>query len=458
MDQTVRTIHELTDAALGRTNRGPTLTPRVERHQIEAELGAVAQHAHVDEMPSPAGSLPALKRAVLRVGAFNWNRQRAVNVSVANVLALVLAELDELRATVAQNDRRVAASAAAREAALEELRRSAASAASADERINELKHAVDEVTGSNAELFTLVNANSAATTESNVKLHSQLEQHAVDMAKLNARLLATETKLLTEQRHTAALRNELARLRNDDPSTGYFDPPPVPSDVAELYARFEATFRPSDLELVRRYEDYLDLLSHLRDGAHPLIDIGAGRGEFVEMLTTQGVPARGVDFSADAVDEAQRHGRPVELAEANAFLSTLESESVGAVTAFHVIEHLEPEVVLRLLDESLRVLQPGGILIIETPNPTNLTVGAAAFYHDPTHLRPVTPTYLEFLVADRGFTDVETRFMHPQPEYSLELGLEGEHAETTRMLLADVRWALKGPQDYAVIARRAAPT
>jgi len=97
------------------------------------------------------------------------------------------------------------------------------------------------------------------------------------------------------------------------------------------------------------------------------------------------------------------------------------------------------------------------VLIIETPNPTNLNVGAAAFYHDPTHLRPVTPTYLEFLVVDRGFTDVETRFLHPQPEYSLELGLEeGAHAKATRMLLDDLRWALKGPQDYAVIARRPA--
>jgi O-antigen chain-terminating methyltransferase len=458
VDQTVRTIHELTDAALGRTNRGPTLTPRVERHQIEAELGAVAQHAHVDEMPSPAGSLPALKRAVLRVGAFNWMRQRAVNVSVANVLALVLAELDELRATVAQNDRRVAASAAAREAAIDDLRRAAASAVSAQERVNELKHAVEEITGSNAELSALVNQNAALVSESNVGLRSLLEQHTVEIARLSARLLAAETKLLTEQRHTAALRNELARVGNDVPIGGYYDPPPADSGVAELYARFEAAFRPSDLELVRRFEDYLDLLSHLRDGDHPLIDIGAGRGEFVAMLTTEGVPARGVDLSVDAVDEAQRHGRPVELADANAFLSTLDSESVGAVTAFHVIEHLEPEVVLRLLDESLRVLRPGGILIIETPNPTNLNVGAAAFYHDPTHLRPITPTYLEFLVADRGFTDVETRFLHPQPEYSLELDIEGEHAEATRMLLADLRWALKGPQDYAVIARRAALT
>ena len=445
MDQTVRTIHELTDAALGRTRRTPTLAPRVERRQMEAELGAVAQHAHVDTMPSPAGSLPALKRFVLRVGAFNWARQRAVNVSVSNALELVMAELDELRATVLQHERRVAAGAAAREAALDELRRSTASTASAEDlrevaaSIAELKHVIDGGTGSNA------------------ALQSELEDHAVEMARLNARLLAAETRLLTEQRHTAALRSELARTLNGEPNSGFYEPEPLVGDVTELYARFEAAFRPSDTELVRRFEDYLDVLSDLRDGPHPVIDVGAGRGEFVAMLTAKGIPARGVDISVDAVDEAQRNDRPVELAEANAYLSTLDSESIGAVTVFHVIEHLEPATVLTLLDESLRVLRPGGVLIIETPNPTNLNVGAAAFYHDPTHLRPVTPTYLEFLVVDRGFTDVETRFLHPQPEYSLELGLEeGAHAKATRMLLDDLRWALKGPQDYAVIARRPA--
>jgi O-antigen chain-terminating methyltransferase len=286
-----------------------------------------------------------------------------------------------------------------------------------------------------------------------------LDDQAVEVARLTTRLIAAETKLLTEQRHTAALRRELARALDGQPSAGFCEPQPVPGDVSELYARFEAAFRPSDNELVRRFEDYLDVLSSLRDGSHPVIDVGAGRGEFVEMLTARGIPAHGVDISADAVDEAQRHGRDVERADAKAYLSTLESESVGAITVFHVVEHLGPADVLELLDESLRVLRPGGILIIETPNPTNLNVGASAFYHDPTHLRPVTPTYLEFLVTDRGYAEVETRFLHPQPEYGLHVGLDGDgHGKATQLLLDDVRWALKGPQDYAVIARRPAQT
>ena len=131
----------------------------------------------------------------------------------------------------------------------------------------------------------------------------------------------------------AALRRELLRTTNGDPGSEFYDPEPVVGDVAELYARFEAAFRPSDTELVRRFEDYLDVLSDLRDGPYPVIDAGAGRGEFVAMLAARGIPARGVDVSADAVDEARRNGRPVELAEATAYLRTLDSETIECRTA-----------------------------------------------------------------------------------------------------------------------------
>jgi O-antigen chain-terminating methyltransferase len=79
-------------------------------------------------------------------------------------------------------------------------------------------------------------------------------------------------------------------------------------------------------------------------------------------------------------------------------------------------------------------------------------VGAASFYHDPTHRRPLTPDYLAFLLEDRGFVDVETRFLHPLPEFSTEID-ESAGSEGVRSLLEDVRWALKGPQDFAVVGR-----
>jgi O-antigen chain-terminating methyltransferase len=39
---------------------------------------------------------------------------------------------------------------------------------------------------------------------------------------------------------------------------------------------------------------------------------------------------------------------------------------------------------------------PGGLLILETPNPENLVVGACTFWYDPTHIRPLPPAMMRF--------------------------------------------------------------
>ena len=119
----------------------------------------------------------------------------------------------------------------------------------------------------------------------------------------------------------------------------------------------------------------------------------------------------------------------------------------GAVTAFHVVEHLGFGALVDFLDEVLRVLIPGGMLILETPNPENLRVGANSFYNNPTHRNPVPPEPLRFLVEQRGFAEAEIVRLHPFP---VEERLKANNEDAQR--LNDL---LFGPQDYAVIARRA---
>jgi 2-polyprenyl-3-methyl-5-hydroxy-6-metoxy-1,4-benzoquinol methylase len=480
VDDTVRTIELLTDAALGRPHR--TLSPFIQPTDIEhfdVELGAVRQHGTLDAMPDPSGSHRWLKRWVLRLGAFNWSRQRAVNHAVANSLELLMNELQMARATAQQLEFKQAASSLAVTEQIEAAGREMASKVAdlqraireegqrsdaADVRVTETNARLDDLGERfkrlSSELFDAVSQSELETREWLQNTSRSVDQQAVDVAALRADQLAADSRILATQRNTAALRSEVARLRIGDaasarqPSGG---DEPIHHSVDEMYSRFEAAFRPSNAELQQRFEDYLDVLGELTDSVHPLIDVGAGRGEFVAMLADHRVSAIGIDLSADAVAEATRHGRRVELADAVDYLGGLADETVGAVTAFHVVEHLPPATLLQLLDESLRVLRPGGLLIFETPNPTNLVVGAAAFYHDPTHLRPVTPTFMEFLAQDRGFTDVNIRFLHALPEYDLELAaIEGKGGRATELLLNDLRWALKGPQDYAVIARRPA--
>ena len=342
MDETVRVIETLTNIALGRQPAADLRRESMEHRQLRSELENVRLNADVDVMPQPPGSMQLLKRSVLRLGAFNWVRQRAVNQSLAHAIQLLAEEISDL--------------------------------------------------------------------------HQRLDARTID---------------------------DESRRRVDQP-TGSID---------DLYVRFEDAFRPGGDELRARYAEYLPDLRALPDGERPVLDIGAGRGDFLAVLAEAGIAAIGVDSNADAVADANERGLHVIHGDALSYLRSLEPMSLGAVTAFHVIEHVEPEVAVALIDGAMRALAPGGLFIVETPNPTNLNVGGAAFYDDPTHLRPVPPKYLEWLVRDRGFVEVTTRFLHPVADAIDSAELDGWPDHVTA-LLDDVHWALKGPQDFAVLGRR----
>ncbi|HVF75640.1 MAG TPA: methyltransferase domain-containing protein [Acidimicrobiales bacterium] len=219
--------------------------------------------------------------------------------------------------------------------------------------------------------------------------------------------------------------------------------------LAPLYSQLEDVFRGSREDIKGRQRVYLPDMSDL-PGRAPVVDIGCGRGEWLELLAENGIPAYGVDTNKTFVDRNVERGLDVRYGDAIDHLLTVEPGSIGAVTAFHVVEHLPFEDLVRLVDAALVAIRPGGILLFETPNPTNLLVGASSFYIDPTHRSPVHPLYLEFLIGARGFTEVEVRYLHPatDPGFPLPSDPEG-HA-----LLQRLNDAFFGPQDYAAIGRK----
>jgi O-antigen chain-terminating methyltransferase len=142
------------------------------------------------------------------------------------------------------------------------------------------------------------------------------------------------------------------------------------------------------------------------------------------------------------------------LADAVDHLTEIEPGSVRAVTSFHVAEHLSLDTLVALIDAALLALEPGGLLILETPNPNNHQVGAANFYLDPTHLKPLHPLFLEFLVRSRGFDPVEVRELHgPGLEPLRPTDLAGDPDRTAPFVDALNR-AFASPLDYAVVARK----
>jgi 2-polyprenyl-3-methyl-5-hydroxy-6-metoxy-1,4-benzoquinol methylase len=175
----------------------------------------------------------------------------------------------------------------------------------------------------------------------------------------------------------------------------------------------------------------------------PIIDIGCGRGELLEMLHENGFQAIGVDWNDTQLEAARRHGAAVVHSDALAFLRTLDSESVLAVAGIHVVEHIPfPDLVL-LVQEVARVLKKGGIVVFETPNPRNLIVGATTFHLDPTHIRPLPAEVLQILLETVGFDAIEQRPLHPSDTL--------EYMVSQHNLDRHVATLLFGPQDYAVI-------
>jgi len=224
------------------------------------------------------------------------------------------------------------------------------------------------------------------------------------------------------------------------------------------YVEFERRFRGSPEEIKQRQLDALRFVAPIVGSTAPLLDLGCGRGEWLQVLRDAGISAYGVDFNAGMVGEAQALGLDARCEEAVNHLETLDESSLQAVSAFHFAEHVPLEVLMRVLDAAFLALRPGGVLLLETPNPTNLIVGSAAFYLDPTHLRQLHPDFLSFFVESRGFEEVEVHFVHPVvDDASLRAGAPDDvYDPRLSRVVESAEWALFGPQDYVVVARRGA--
>jgi O-antigen chain-terminating methyltransferase len=225
------------------------------------------------------------------------------------------------------------------------------------------------------------------------------------------------------------------------------EPKPLLSDV--LYWEFENQFRGSEEEIKGRVQIYVPRMRALGVGSPdmPIVDIGCGRGEWLDVLKESGLLGYGVDANSMVVARCRDKGLAVEEQDGLEHIKALPSSSVGAVTAFHFVEHLPPAVLMCFLDEVLRVLKPGGVVLLETPNPDNVLVGSSTFYVDPTHERPIPAGLLRFLLHSRGFGSIEVLPLHPYPD---TVRLDDVDSPIARV----INERFFGCQDYGVLAVR----
>ena len=213
----------------------------------------------------------------------------------------------------------------------------------------------------------------------------------------------------------------------------------------DFYRAFEDRHRGSRELIKNRLKSYLPFILPLKEipaEIYPCIDLGCGRGEWLELLQEYGFHVHGVDIDDGMLRASIELGLNVSNKEALAALQELDNNSQFIISGFHIAEHLQFNYLLSIIQESLRVLVPGGLLILETPNPENLLVGAANFYVDPTHQRPLPPLLLAFLPEYAGFNRVKTLYL--QEASSLH--------EQQEIKLIDV---LAGASpDYAIVAQK----
>lgn len=219
------------------------------------------------------------------------------------------------------------------------------------------------------------------------------------------------------------------------------------------YLAFEARFRGSEEAIGERQAAYRELLA----GRRRVVDLGCGRGELVRLLTVSGITAYGVDSNADFVALVAEKGLEVVHQDLVPHLEGLGPGDVDAIVLSHVVEHLPPDVLSRLVEAAWERLPEGGLLVMETPNPESLVAGSVNFHRDPTHLRPVHPDTLAFICESTGFASVEIRRLSPVPEADrlpAPAPGEGPLSEHLDRVVGRLNDLLYGFQDYAVVARR----
>jgi SAM-dependent methyltransferase len=280
---------------------------------------------------------------------------------------------------------------------------------------------------------------------------------------------ALRTAVGVSQQAALSLKRELERLLAARPEpAGTGSAPPVPSSGggaftpaldAFKYVGFEDRFRGSRDLIRQRLESYLPMF----DGARDVLDVGCGRGEFLELLAAAGISGRGIDLNHEMAELCRSRGLDVAEADAVGYLAGLEDGTLGGLFAAQVVEHLQPSYLLRFLELAFHKLRPGGRIVLETLNPACWVAFFDSYIRDITHVWPLHPDTLKYLVLASGFSGAEVEYRSPVPDRDKLQPLEVPRgADETLVELADTFNAnvqllnarMFTYLDYAVVGRR----
>lgn len=259
----------------------------------------------------------------------------------------------------------------------------------------------------------------------------EIAQLAVQVNKLRRSIKITETEIEEEP------ETESHKHQNAYESIDYFD--------------FEDRFRGSREAIKKNFMIYLPYLK----GKTSILDVGCGRGEFLELVKEQGISGIGVDLYEESVEYCKARGLKAEYRDAIEYLKS--SNQFDLIFAGQIIEHLKLDQLLELCRLSYERLSSGGSFIFETPNPTSLAIYTNAFYIDPSHEKPVHPLFMDYCLRNVGFTDIEVIYPESsKPHLNIPL-LKSDYIENLddfNNAILKVENILYGSQDYIMVANK----
>lgn len=266
-----------------------------------------------------------------------------------------------------------------------------------------------------------------------------LAQQTITSTHDNNLLLKEENRVLRQKVEALSFQNSKSTTSPIKEETPLYEN----RSFDELYRAFEDRFRGSEENIRDKQSKYLQLFKDLPEElrAKPIVDIGCGRGEWLEVVNQNNLNGVGVEPNESMAKEAKAKNIEVYSEGALSYFSKVKAESLGGVTSFHVVEHLELDYLFEMLQQACKSIASGGCIVLETPNPENVVVGSCNFYTDPTHLSPIPPEALRFYVEQAGF--IKTDILRLSP---MKKDIEIPHS-----VLNEMANRFFGPQDYAVI-------
>jgi O-antigen chain-terminating methyltransferase len=401
----------------------PAPIPPPDRHQIE-HLNAI--HGIEGEPRDPGFSGRLFHRVQILIAKV-LSRQREFNAAVVdhinrNDLVATEAHVASIRA-MEWTEQKV-------DAAIDELRRYQEALMARDRR-NEI--AVAGVVASQDELRASIGS---------------LQQAAQNLKREVSRLLESGVVVTAATAGTTAAGPE--------PSRGAIAGNQLETLDSHKYVGFEDQFRGSTADIRQRVSEYLPFFA----GARDVLDIGCGRGEFLALLREHGVTARGIDINGSMVEVCRQQGLDVAEADALTYLRAQPDGSLGGLFAAQVVEHLEPRYLTSLLDAAFDKLRPGSTIVLETINPACWFAFFESYIRDITHVRPIHPDTLTYLLIATGFQHVDVRYRAPYPEHDKLQRLPphaslGDAVDTLNANVERINRLLFTWLDYAAIGRRA---